>query len=110
MKITALLQFSVQLLGAGILVQTAAGEASKAASNFAYQKDLQPLLNSYCFKCHGPEKQKGGVNLAAFTDLPSIYREMKTWETVLQRVRDREMPPKEKSQPTEEERSRMIDS
>ena len=28
-----------------------------------YQNVIQPLLNSKCVKCHGPEKQKGGLRL-----------------------------------------------
>src|SRR5437764_1868794 len=33
--------------------------ASPEAIDFA--KDIRPLFEQHCFKCHGPEKQKGGL-------------------------------------------------
>ena len=35
--------------------------ASRAAVDFA--RDIQPLLADRCIKCHGAEKQKGGLRL-----------------------------------------------
>ena len=42
-----------------------------AAENpaLAYEKEIRPLLDTYCFKCHGESKAKGGVNLHAYKDL-----------------------------------------
>ena len=28
-----------------------------------FARDIQPLLKTHCLKCHGPEKQKGGLRL-----------------------------------------------
>ena len=28
-----------------------------------FARDIQPLLVNHCLKCHGPEKQKGGLRL-----------------------------------------------
>jgi hypothetical protein len=28
-----------------------------------FSREVRPLLEQYCFKCHGPEKQKGGLRL-----------------------------------------------
>ena len=28
-----------------------------------FRKDIEPLLVEHCIKCHGPEKQKGGLRL-----------------------------------------------
>ena len=28
-------------------------------TNLTYAKDIKPLFEEYCVKCHGPEKQKG---------------------------------------------------
>jgi len=35
--------------------------ASAAVVDFA--RDIEPLLTAHCVKCHGPEKQKGGLRL-----------------------------------------------
>ncbi|MBI1375697.1 MAG: DUF1549 domain-containing protein [Phycisphaera sp.] len=29
----------------------------------SYTRDIAPLLSEHCYKCHGPEKQKGGLRL-----------------------------------------------
>src|SRR6185436_2205350 len=28
-----------------------------------FDRDIKPILAQHCFKCHGPEKQKGGLRL-----------------------------------------------
>ena len=35
-----------------------------AAVAVDYAKDIKPILREHCFKCHGPEKEKGGLFLA----------------------------------------------
>jgi hypothetical protein len=34
-----------------------------AAGSVEYEKDVRPILAQHCFKCHGPEKQRGGLRL-----------------------------------------------
>lgn len=31
--------------------------------DLAYEKDIRPIFQYHCFKCHGPEKQKGKLRL-----------------------------------------------
>jgi hypothetical protein len=35
----------------------------RAAAPLDYDKDVRPVLEARCFKCHGPEKQKAGLRL-----------------------------------------------
>ena len=44
-------------------VQENAEEMKIGATASAYHKSIQPLLIAKCVKCHGPEKQKGGLRL-----------------------------------------------
>ena len=67
------------------------------------------MLEKYCFKCHGAEKQKGGVQLSEGADLAAIYREVKTWDKALAELRDGAMPPEGKPQPSDEEKKRVIE-
>jgi hypothetical protein len=73
-----------------------------------FAKDIRPVLETYCFKCHGGEKAKGGVKLHEVNDLPAIYREAGIWDKVLSEMRDEAMPPDDKPQPSTEERQRVI--
>jgi len=41
----------------------AANLASAAESKVDFAKDIQPLLQQNCIKCHGPEKQKGKLRM-----------------------------------------------
>jgi mono/diheme cytochrome c family protein len=51
---------------------------SNAAISFAavdlvaqFEKEVRPVLEESCFKCHGPEKQKGGLRLDRKADVMS---------------------------------------
>ncbi|MEO6741127.1 MAG: PSD1 and planctomycete cytochrome C domain-containing protein [Chthoniobacteraceae bacterium] len=54
-----------------LLFVNAAG--SNAAVDFAvqFEKEVRPLLDEHCFRCHGPEKQKGGLRMDRKADLMS---------------------------------------
>ena len=51
----------------------------RADDAVSFEKVVRPLLADHCFKCHGPEKKKGGVELSSFTDAKSVSRQRKTW-------------------------------
>lgn len=96
---------ALYILTIALLGLTAQGSAVRAD----FDQEIRPLLDQYCFQCHGTGKRvKGGVNLAEFTNLASIHRDPKTWETALRVVEDREMPPEDKNQPSEMERERLV--
>ena len=94
------------LLLVAIAAAAFAGAADAPAS---YDARIRPLLNTYCFKCHGEVKPKHDVNLARFTAVASIYREPKLWRTVLAQLNERAMPPEKKPQPTDAERALLIE-
>jgi hypothetical protein len=74
----------------------------------AFRADVQPLLNTYCFKCHGGEKVKGDVSLAPFNDDGAVQTDPKLWRNVLTQVSDYTMPPKKQTQPTAAERELLV--
>ncbi len=84
-----------------------AGEPPTQAT-VAYEKDLKPLLATYCFECHGDKKQKGELNLATITNDEAARSANKIWRGVFDRVRIREMPPEKSSQPTADELQRLM--
>ena len=46
-----------------LVVVLAAAFTASAAPAPDFSRDVRPLLEQHCFKCHGPEKQKGGLRL-----------------------------------------------
>lgn len=84
----------------GAMVRSAAG---------SFEGDVRPLLVKYCYDCHDNETQKGGVNLAGYTNATSVLRNPKLWETTERQIRDRAMPPAKKAQPEPGELLRLLD-
>ncbi|MEO6787548.1 MAG: DUF1549 domain-containing protein, partial [Chthoniobacteraceae bacterium] len=37
--------------------------AASAAGSVDFQRDIQPLFAEFCYECHGPDAQKGGLSL-----------------------------------------------
>ena len=80
-----------------------------ATAKVAFARDIQPLLADRCVKCHGPEKQKGGLRLDAKTramqggDDGKIIEPGKSAESRLIHLvagleEDTVMPPKDKGE------------
>ena len=44
-----------------------------------FVQDIKPLLERYCFKCHGNKRAKAEVNLEAFGTRPDFSRDGRTW-------------------------------
>src|SRR5438445_12997461 len=82
-------------------------DASRAAR--AFNGEVKPLVRNYCLKCHSTEKHKGDIDLEQFVSAADVFKHPKPWERALEQLASGEMPPKEKPQPTAEERQRLID-
>ncbi len=68
---------------------------------------VREFLRQHCVACHGSVEPSGGLDLsAAKWDLsePDVFR---TWVAVVDRVRDRKMPPAEADQPLASHRDRF---
>jgi hypothetical protein len=73
----------------------------------SFEKSVRPLVQQYCFQCHSTEKQKGDLDLQKFTSLSAVLKHPEPWGRVFEQLSMGEMPPKEKPQPTSEERARL---
>jgi hypothetical protein len=63
-----------------------------------FRDEIVPVLKKNCYECHGPEKQKGDLNLADYTEYAQIDEARETWQKVLEMVQSFEMPPKGKKE------------
>jgi mono/diheme cytochrome c family protein len=80
-----------------------APEAPAKPQPATFSKDVLPFLNKHCFACHGNGKKRGELSLEKYRDDESLQKERKVWETVLQMLRNGEMPPKGRQRPAEAE-------
>jgi len=109
------LQSGFLILLAGV---TWAGDAPPADSLEArselvrtnYETQVYPLLKTYCFACHGPEKHKADINLANLaTGHAVVNLNQSAIRHCISKLVVREMPPEKEAQPTDEERKRIVD-
>jgi hypothetical protein len=73
-----------------------------------FESGIRPLISEYCLKCHSAEKQKGDLDLEQHLSLAGMRRNPNVWVQVLNQLADGEMPPKEKPQPTAEQKARLM--
>ncbi|MDB5388382.1 MAG: hypothetical protein JWM11_4028 [Planctomycetaceae bacterium] len=69
---------------------------------------VQPLLKTYCLDCHSAKAKKGSLDLERFTSLEMVRKDLKPWQQLIEQLEADEMPPKDKPQPTAEERKRLM--
>ncbi len=85
-----------------------AGAANPTAAAQAFEQRVLPLLNQFCWDCHGDGMKKGDLTLDPYTNSAAVLANRKTWEHVLLNLRNGEMPPQKKSQPTSAQRELII--
>ncbi len=74
-----------------------------------YVETIKPLLENYCIKCHHSAKRSGGADFTRFADDKSALEAVQLWKRVEKRLVEKEMPPKGETQPTDEERKKIIE-
>ena len=77
------------------------------ANEFTY--DVKPLVQKYCYGCHGSKKVKGDLNLETTVDLAHAMRFPDVWDEVAEQVRERNMPPDDEPQPSLQEMKILLD-
>jgi hypothetical protein len=90
-----------------LLVLASLGSTALHAATPPSFAQVQPLLKEFCLNCHSTEKQKGDLDLEVFTSMESIKRHPKIWQGVAEQLENREMPPKNKPQPSPEQRAQL---
>jgi hypothetical protein len=81
-----------------------------SAAERDFVRAAEPLFKQFCFDCHGERKTKAGVNLQRLSVDPDFADLFKTWEKVIVKLEQKEMPPEEKPQPTDAQRKRLVAS
>ncbi len=113
-SLTASPVFASLMLAAGFAVRTVAAtvdaKEALAGAEAAFQRDIRSFVAKHCQTCHGDGKAKGDFSFDAFKDARSMQKAPERWDTVLEMLRKREMPPEDEEQPTAPEVSAMIAS
>ena len=75
----------------------------------ALQAELpRTFLEQYCYKCHGPDKQKARRRFATLPVTIRDFRQQEQWQEIVDQLNLGEMPPEEAKQPSQTERLAAI--
>ena len=94
------------------LVLATAGSHSAAAENPAadrFRERVQPILDTYCYGCHGYGASEGNRTLDEFDSDESMVGNVELWWAVLKNLRAGVMPPAGEDRPNDDERRQIFD-
>ncbi|MBT6959167.1 MAG: DUF1592 domain-containing protein [Opitutae bacterium] len=74
-----------------------------------YKAHILPLLEQYCYDCHGDGASKGDVSLEIFENDKVRLTTHSEWERVWSVVEAQQMPPQNKKQPSRADRLKLMD-
>ncbi|MEK6258332.1 MAG: DUF1592 domain-containing protein [Planctomycetota bacterium] len=88
-----------------LLVMLLSATASSAAppESSRFEQQVQPLLKSYCYDCHGKETKEGNLTLDQFATADDALKNRELWWKVLKNLRSGVMPPAGERRPSTEE-------
>ena len=92
-------------VGAVIIV----GLCSHLTGAQEYKAHILPLLERYCYDCHGDGSSKGDISLEIFENDKVRLTKHSEWERVWSVVEAQQMPPQNKKQPSRADRLRLLD-
>lgn len=74
----------------------------------AYNKRILPLLQKYCYDCHGDGSDKGDFALDEYPDFAKLIADKVLWDHTRQQLVTHVMPPEKKDKPSLPERDEMV--
>ena len=74
----------------------------------SFKKEILPLLEDYCFDCHGDGSSKGDFSMDNYSDLPKHLDDVEHWLAIWRNLRSQIMPPPKKDQPEQKERQALL--
>ena len=87
---------ALALLVCGAMAGTSAG-AEDVPGAAEFHNNIQPILQNYCYDCHGDGASKGKVTFDQFKSDQDVLTNRDLWWKALKNVRAGIMPPAEKA-------------
>ena len=75
-----------------------------AEDEIVFEQEILPLLEDFCFDCHGDGSKKGEFVMDEYADLKAHLNDVEHWLPVWHNVRAQIMPPSKKDQPSDAEK------
>jgi len=91
-----------------LVALTLAEAAPPLARALDFRRDVQPILENYCYDCHADGADKGGVAFDKFDPEAKPAESRDLWLKALKNLRSGLMPPSKKAQPTDAEKQVVL--
>lgn len=92
-----------------LALTTIIASTAEADDVTVFAEQIRPMVSTYCAACHNDMKTKGDLNLARFETLPMVIESVAIWQRAAKRIQSHEMPPKDSPQPSEAERTQLVE-
>ena len=73
-----------------------------------FQREIVPLLETYCMDCHSSSTSYGELNLEEMISQKPLVINRAKWINVIEQAKNRVMPTEDGQQPTESERQKIV--
>ncbi len=97
-----------RLFSAFAIISISASATVAADQAEIYEKEIVPILETYCFDCHTDGIEKGDFAMDHFKDLEKHLDDKKHWLPIWNNLRSQIMPPSEEEQPSTEEKKKLV--
>ncbi|WP_052572945.1 DUF1592 domain-containing protein [Haloferula sp. BvORR071] len=87
---------------------TASGQADPKALAGRWDKEIQPLVETYCFDCHGDGLHKGDLAIDKYPTIAEMQQHRDVWKEVRDHLKQQLMPPLDEDQPSADERKKIL--
>ena len=94
---------AMRLISGVLLLLTGA-----ACADVVFDKEIKPLLQDYCFDCHGDGSAKGEFSMDEYPDEAKHLSDVNHWLAVWRNVRSQIMPPSKKDQLMDDEKKKLL--
>ncbi len=88
-----------------ILLSTAGAFADPTVE---YKDEIEPLLDIYCYSCHGDGLSKGDFSMDEYGDLSTHLNDLDHWLPVWRNIRSQIMPPSDEDQLETAEKQKLM--
>ena len=81
---------------------------ANAVADDTYTNHIRETLSTHCFKCHGPDKQKGKLRLDTLDPDMVNGKDAPHWHDVLDQINRGEMPPEDEEEVPDAPRQALV--
>lgn len=90
-------------------VPVALGVESPQKLEAEWKSQILPLVETYCYDCHGDGIKKGELALDRYDSISRMQEHRDVWKRVREHLKQKLMPPLDEDQPSEVERKELLD-